>query len=297
MSRTCIALRRRYVLSVVIVVAAVGMGSAASSASATFYISDYTPSVNETITAYPDVPSPAVNMWVCAPEFGCQHHGLGSDADIRGTDRAPYTFTVPPSTMGQQIYFTEFSETDPAYGNYQYSGDTAPVAPANDPADDVDDSQSDPSQDRQDIADSPSDPDMVASQNPGDYELGAPSVTAAGSHPASDIYKIYDNSGCPEEGGGDFGYVDWTLRWGNHRYGLRHIRLRHGFSRRVDARISLTLRCGWEQNEGGGTRLFERFVGPHQTCLFRVVYQTQKYGDGRPKGIITAYAVRGTGCT
>ena len=165
------------------------------------------------------------------------------------------------------------------------------------------DLDSDPGEDALSWSQSSTDPDTLVDANPDDYTnpnafLEATSgytaaELAASTHHAYDIYKFYSGAGSG---------VTYVLRYGIYHpqsgkgFGLRKINGKHGWGSVMDSRIAETVYSPRNRSFQGTSTIFYRHVKPNKKCLFKVVYQNAIVGDNRPKGIITAYPVRHTGC-
>lgn len=94
----------------------------------------------------------------------------------------------------------------------------------------------------------------------------------------------------------------YVLRWGNRRYGLRHINRKRKYTNVFDKRIRWTLVCQPDnlvRRENLYDVVYEGWVRSGKVCKFRVIYSEQPLTPDQmyvEKGIVTAYAVRGTGC-
>jgi hypothetical protein len=164
------------------------------------------------------------------------------------------------------------------------------------------DASADPAQDAQDAPNSPSDADSLASPYPEDYAdptayqtqlaitpgLAELAALASGHH-TYDIRTVY---------AGEASGVTYLMRWGSTRFGYRHLVHRRRWSARTDARIALAFSQPYSKSYQGTSTNFYVYVQGSHKCLFKVVYQNAiTTHDNRPKGLITAYAVVGTGCS
>lgn len=158
----------------------------------------------------------------------------------------------------------------------------------------------DPQEDAYDAPSSPSDADSLASPYPEDYTdptsfqtamATTPGLTelalAGNGHHAYDIHTTY---------AGESSGVTYLMRWGTTRFGYRHLVHRRRWSARTDARIAAAFSNPYSKSYAGTTTTFYVYVRESRKCLFKVVYQNNIAHDNRPKGLITAYPVNGTGC-
>lgn len=126
---------------------------------------------------------------------------------------------------------------------------------------------------------------------------------------AHDVFKSWSNAfsdQCrdvprqdPDIGGGNFGTYEFVLRWGNRRYGLRHITRKRNYSNRLDKRIRWALFCGdGPRRENLYDDVYDVWAKPGQVCRFRVIYSRQPIAHDhfRVKGVVTAYGLHHTGC-
>jgi hypothetical protein len=158
----------------------------------------------------------------------------------------------------------------------------------------------DPQEDAYDAPSSPTDADSLASPYPEDYTdptsfqttmATTPGLAelalAGGGHHSYDIHTVYS---------GESSGVTYLMRWGSASFGYRHLVARRRWSARTDARIATAFSNPYSKSYEDTTTFFYVYVQGSRKCLFKVVYQNRIANDLRPKGLITAYPVNGTGC-
>jgi len=164
------------------------------------------------------------------------------------------------------------------------------------------------------------DSDLVEDAALPDAAASAASAASA-SASAHQVFKTYDNMYNASAQDVDDNCGDWpnlpyysqvgrtngpnrmVLRWGNKRYGYRHIVRKRAYTSLFDSRVRWITSCqplSFVKHENLYDDVYEGWVHAIKVCKFRVIYSHQIIGQPndpyKEKGIVTAYPIYNTGC-